>query len=103
MKSVYTLQTPVVDWTGGQGYIGLSSGQTNAVTLGANNKFSPVGKSKLSLTLTPASGQFKGTVPVGGAASAGITVNGVLLQGTNGGFGLFLTATNSGSVFLGSE
>jgi hypothetical protein len=102
LESVYAQRTPALDWTG-QGYIGLSSGQTNALTLGANNQFSPVVQSKLSLTLTPASGQFKGTVPAGGASSASISVNGVLLQGTNAGYGLFLTPTNSGSVFVGQE
>jgi hypothetical protein len=102
----YASGAPVLDWPQGEGVIeldgGLSSGQTNAVTLSANNKLSGVGTNKLSLTLTTASGLFQGTVPVPGTKT-GISVSGVLLQGGNAGYGLFLGATNSGSVYLGRE
>ncbi|MGO9203727.1 MAG: InlB B-repeat-containing protein [Limisphaerales bacterium] len=94
----YTNGAPLLNWTDGQGLIGLSSGLTNAVTLGANNKLT--GTNKLSLTLTTASGLFQGAVPEPGSKS-GISVSGVLLQGGNAGYGLFLGTSNSGSVYLG--
>ena len=108
----YTNGTPVLNWSQGAGVIeldgGLSSGLTNAVTLGANNKLS--GANKLSLTLTTASGLFQGTVPVNGSKT-GIAVSGVLLRGSNAGYGLFLGSaqggilgpTQSGSVYLGPD
>ncbi len=63
----YTNGKPVLSWS--QGVLelaggNLSSGLTNPVTLGANNKLS--GTNKLSLTLTTATGLFQGTVPVPG-------------------------------------
>jgi hypothetical protein len=97
----YTSSARVLDWTNGVIELAggnLSAGLTNGVTLGANNKFS--GTNKLSLTLTTASGLFQGTVPVTGSKT-GISVSGVLLQGDNAGYGLFLGASQSGSVFLG--
>ena len=108
----YTNGTPVLNWPPGAGVIeldgGLFSGLTNGVTLGANNKLS--GTNKLSLTLTTASGLFQGTVPVNGSRS-GVSVSGVLLRGSNAGYGLFLGSTQggilgpsqSGSVYLGPE
>jgi hypothetical protein len=105
----YTTSARVLNWTngvielaGGNFYQPdtLSPGLTNGVTLEANNKL--VGTNKLSLTLTTASGLFQGTVPVPGTKTA-ISVSGVLLQGGNAGYGLFLGATNSGSVYLGPE
>ena len=105
----YTRGARVLNWTngvielaGGNFYQPdtLSPGLTNGVTLEANNKL--VGTNKLSLTLTTASGLFQGTVPVPGTKT-GISVSGALLQGNNAGFGLFLGATNSGSVYLGPE
>jgi hypothetical protein len=77
----------------------LSSNLTYGVSL-ANNKLA--GTNKLSLTLTTASGLFQGTVPGPGANST-ISVSGVLLQGTNAGYGVFLGRTNSGSVYLGPQ
>jgi hypothetical protein len=95
----YTSGTRALNWTNGVIELdgGLSSGLTNAVTLGANNKLS--GTNKLSLTLTTASGLFQGTVPNG--SQSGISVSGVLLRGSNAGYGLFLSPTHSGSVYLG--
>ena len=105
----YTSGARVLNWTngvielaGGNFYQPgtLSPGLTNGVTLEAGNKL--VGSNKLSLTLTTASGLFQGTVPVPGTKTS-ISVSGVLLQGINAGYGLFLGATNSGSVYLGPE
>jgi streptogramin lyase len=99
----YTTGAPVLDWTSGVIELAggnLSPGLTNGVTLGANNKFSST--NKLSLTLTTASGLFQGTVPAPGSKT-GISVSGVLLQGNNAGYGLFLGPTQSGSVLLGPE
>jgi hypothetical protein len=99
----YTSGLPVLDWS--QGVIELDGGNlasplTNAVTLGANNKFTAA--NKLALTLTTSSGLFQGTVPVPGSKS-GISVSGVILQGRNAGYGLFLGPSQSGSVWLHSE
>jgi hypothetical protein len=103
----YTNGARVLDWTngvielvGGNFYQPdtLSPGLTNGVTLEANNKLSAT--NKLSLTLTTASGLFQGTVPVPGTKTT-IPVSGVLLQGGNAGYGLFLGSTNTGSVYLG--
>ncbi|MGO8679082.1 MAG: InlB B-repeat-containing protein [Limisphaerales bacterium] len=96
----YTSGARVLNWTNGVLELAggnLSQALTSGVTLGANNKFS--GTNKLSLTLTTASGLFQGTVPVTGSKT-GISVSGVLLQGGNAGYGLFLGSTNSGSVVL---
>ncbi|MGA2661747.1 MAG: hypothetical protein ABSH34_30050, partial [Verrucomicrobiota bacterium] len=98
----YTSGRRVLNWTNGLlelDWGNSSPGLTNAVMLGANNKLS--GTNKLSLTLTTASGLFQGTVPAGGKNN--ISVSGVLLQGNNAGYGLFLSPTNSGSVYLGPE
>ena len=92
----------VIELAGGNFYQPdtLSPGLTNGVTLGANDKLS--GTNKLSLTLTTASGLFQGAVPVPGTKTA-ISVSGVLLQGANAGYGLFLGTSNAGSVYLGQE
>jgi hypothetical protein len=102
-RYAYTNGAPVLNWTKGLIELdggNLSSNLTYAVTL-ANNKLSGT-TTKLSLTLTTASGLFQGTVPAPGGNSS-ISVSGVLLQGTNAGYGLFLSPTNSGSVFLGPQ
>jgi hypothetical protein len=96
----YTSSARVLNWTNGVLELAggnLSQALTNGVTLGANNKFS--GANKLNLTLTTASGLFQGAVPVTGSKT-GISVSGVLLQGGNAGYGLFLGSTNCGSVIL---
>jgi hypothetical protein len=98
----YTGGARLLDWT--NGVIGLAGGNlpaglTNGLTLGLNNKVSGT-TNKLSLTLTTTSGLFQGAVPVAGSKT-GISVSGVLLQDYNVGYGLFLGANESGSVFLG--
>jgi len=99
----YASGAPVLNWTKGLIELdggNLSSNLTCAVTL-ANKKLSGT-TNKLSLTLTTASGLFQGTVPAPGGKSS-ISVSGVLLQGTNAGYGLFLGPTNTGSVYLRAE
>jgi hypothetical protein len=99
----YASSARVLNWTNGVIELAggnLSSNLTYGVTLGANNKLS--GTNKLSLTLTTTSGLFQGTVP-GLGTNAAIPVSGVLFQGTNAGYGLFLGSTNAGSVYLGRE
>jgi hypothetical protein len=95
----YTSGAHLLDWTNGVIELAggdLSPGLTNGVTL-ANNKLG--GTNKLSLRVTTASGLFQGTVPVANSKS-GISVSGVLLQGRNAGYGLFLGQNESGSVLL---
>ena len=99
----YTGGARVLDWTNGVIEVAggnLVSNLTYGVTLEANNKL--VGTNKLSLTLTTATGLFQGTVPQPGGKTS-ISVNGVLLQGNNAGYGLFLGPAQSGSAYLGPE
>ena len=100
----FTNGVRVLDWTNGAGIIELEGGNlpdsiTNGLILGSNNKVSATNKlSKLTLTLTTASGLFQGSVPTAGGKS--IPVSGVLLQNANAGYGLFLGTNQSGGVSL---
>jgi len=100
----YTSGARVLNWTNGLIELaggGLSQDMIYEVTLGAKNTLSGT-TNKLNLTLTTASGLFQGTVPEPGSKT-GYSVSGVLLQGNNAGYGLFLGPTNTGSVYLGPE
>jgi len=77
---------------------GLTAPLTNAVTWGSNNKMLSDKNSGLQkLSLTPASGLFKGTVtdPASGHA---VSFQGVLFEKNNVGLGFFLGPNQSGSV-----
>lgn len=77
---------------------GLAQSFTNNFTLGSDNKVtSPNG---LSMTITTASGLFKGTArnPNDGTS---IPINGVLLQKQDAAYGTFLGTDQSGAVYLG--
>jgi sugar lactone lactonase YvrE len=73
-------------------------GFTNHFTLGADNKV--VSADGLSVTITTASGLFKGNARNPGDGSL-VPINGVLLQKQNSGFGFFLGTSQSGSVYFG--
>jgi hypothetical protein len=75
---------------------GLSETISNQFVLGANNEVT--GSEKLILTFTTATGLFQGsaTNPPGKA----ISFSGAVLQKQNAGFGQFLGASQSGSVYL---
>ena len=78
---------------------GLMQGLTNRFTLAANNRVTPVSGPKLSLTFTPSTGGFAGSV-VNPATSRPISFGGVWLQGRAFGSGFFLGAGGSGEVRL---
>jgi len=72
---------------------------TNTFTLGSDNKItSPDG---LNVTITTASGLFKGTATSLGTG-ASVPINGILLQKQNAAYGNFLNNGQSGAVTLES-
>ena len=72
---------------------------TNNFTLGADNKV--VSANGLTVTISLASGSFKGTA-LNPANNVKVPITGVLLQKQNAAYGLFLgTNGESGSVYLG--
>lgn len=76
---------------------GLANPITNSVTWGPNNKIVNNSPNKLSLTLTPASGLFKGTV-VDPASGKSVPFQGVLFEEGNVGLGFFPGGNQSGAV-----
>jgi hypothetical protein len=72
---------------------------TNQITIGANNRVNGPMGSKLSLTFTPASGLFKGTL-LTSPGSKPVPFNGVVLQTTSIARGYFLGTSQSGKVLL---
>jgi hypothetical protein len=78
---------------------GLIQGITNRITLAANSRVTPVSGPKLSLTFTPSTGGFRGSV-MNLAASKPVSFGGVLLQGRGFGSGFFLGTSESGEVRL---
>ena len=78
----------------------LPASFTNQVALGLDNKVINLSSNKLTLTLTTASGLFKGTATAPGTAAA-IPIFGVVLQKQNAGFGYFLGTNRSDEVFFG--
>jgi hypothetical protein len=78
---------------------GLAQGITNRIALAANSHVTPVSGPKLSLTFTPSTGGFRGSV-VNPAASKPVSFGGVLLQGRGFGSGFFLGTSGSGEVRL---
>ncbi len=77
---------------------GLAQGITDRISIAANSHVTPVGGPKLSLTFTPSTGGFAGSVVP--AASRPISFSGVWLQGRGFGSGFFLGASGSGEVLL---
>jgi len=70
---------------------------TNQVRIGANNKVTNDSPNKLTLTLVPSSGLFRGTVTMPGTNKT-FTFTGVLLQKQTNGSGFFLGTNQSGRV-----
>jgi hypothetical protein len=78
----------------------LSVPLTNEVMLTVGNKVIDLSlTNKLSLTLTPSTGAFSGSVTEPGATRAD-SINGVLLQDESGGYGYFLETNRSGRVLF---
>ena len=99
--SVYTFSNgvPLLNWTNGVLELeggNLSQNLTNEAVL-ATNKLT--GPNSLKLTITNASGLFQGSL-VNPATGKAISLNGVVLQKLNEGYGNFLGTNQSGSLFL---
>src|SRR6185369_2433634 len=78
---------------------GLSGSVTNGVTLGLNNK--ATGAGGVSLSITPATGLFKGSAIDVGTGKP-LSFQGVLFKKGNIGVGYFLGTDQSGEVYLGA-
>ena len=78
---------------------GLASAITNSVMWGLNNKLINQGPAKMSLSLTTATGLFKGTV-VDPASGKSVPFQGVLYEKDNVGLGYFPAGDQSGTVSL---
>jgi hypothetical protein len=79
---------------------GLARALTNQIALAANDTVKPLSNPKLSVSFTPATGAFTGSVP-NPPASKAISFKGVVFQGQGVGAGYFLGASGSGEVRLG--
>jgi hypothetical protein len=80
-------------------FTGASVTLTNSISLDSRNHVSNLAGSKLTLGITPSSGLFHGTVQ-NSATGKNLVLQGVVLQGTTNGFGLFLNSGQSGSITL---
>ena len=76
---------------------GLSGSITNSVTWALDNKVLNTGTNKLSLSIAPASGLFKGTI-VDPATRKNVQFQGVLFEQGNVGLGFFPGDNQSGAV-----
>jgi len=95
----------VLDWSGGVGQLsisggGLSQSWTNDIRLELNNRVTNLSGPKLTLTITPSSGLFRGTF-VDPDSHKSEPFQGVLLQDINIGVGYFLGPDQSGEIRLG--
>ncbi len=78
---------------------GLVQGITNRIALAGNSRVTTLSGPKLSLTFTPSTGAFYGSM-VNPATSKPVSFGGVLLQGQGFGSGFFLGTSVSGEVRL---
>jgi len=97
--------TRVLDWSNGLGEFsisggGLSQSWTNEIRLELNNRVTNLSDAKLTLSITPSSGLFRGTF-VDPDSHKSEPFQGVLLQDINIGVGYFLGPDQSGEIRLG--
>ena len=78
----------------------LAGGVTNQISLSTANKVSNQSSNALTVTITTASGLFKGTV-VDPVTRKSIAINGVVLQKQGYGAGVFLGTNQTGQVYFG--
>jgi len=102
--SAYSLAkgAPVLNLTNGYVLLddgGLTQSISNQFTLEANNVVK--GSNKLSLTITTTTGLFKGTTT--NSAGATISFTGAVLQKQTNGFGQFLNADQTGTVYVAPQ
>jgi len=101
----FTNGTPVLPLNEGKGELVLENGKltesfTNLFVLGSDNKVTST--NKMTLSITTASGLFKGTAvdPVTGKT---LSFNGAVLQKQNRGAGFFLQSDQTGRVLLNPQ
>jgi hypothetical protein len=102
-KYSFTNGVPLVNWTDGQTVLdhgNLLDSITNNLSIDSNSKIA--GTNKLVLSFTTATGAFHGSV-INPDTGKPITLNGVLLQKQNAGYGYFLGTNQTGGVVLESQ
>jgi len=100
----FTSGVPVLNLPAGQIWLAngnLASSFTNGIAIDSASKVTST-NSLVKVTITTATGLFKGTVP-NPAGGKPISVNGVVLQNQNFGGGFFTGTTQTGRVFIGPE
>jgi len=75
---------------------------TNYITIAPNNRVSNLSDNKLTMTFSPASGLFRGSV-VDPDGSRRMPFGGVVLQNQNMGSGFFMMGSKSGRVDLNGQ
>jgi hypothetical protein len=78
---------------------GLHSNITNSLSLGLNNRVTVPAGTRMTLTITPSSGLFKGTT-LNPDTGKTVPFQGVLFKKANIGVGYFLGTVQSGEVYL---
>lgn len=96
----FTNGVPLLNFATGQ--ISLAGGNlgaplTNSLTLQPDNVYGNPGVKGLSVSITPTSGFFRGSVP-NPSTGKNIAISGAILQKKNRGFGLFLGTNEVGGV-----
>jgi len=95
-KRVLDISSGAVVFSGG----GLGQSFTNAIALGFNNTVTASSAHKLSLSLVPSLGLFRGSV-LNPDTGRPLSFQGALFEKANLGVGFFLGAEQSGRVYLG--
>ena len=99
---LFTNGVPVLNFSTGEFWLAngnLADSFTNQIMLDSANHLTST-NTALKLTLTPATGLFKGSV-ISPDTGKAIAVNGVVLQKQNFGGGFFVGTNQTGRVFLG--
>ena len=99
----FTSGVPVLNFSNGRVWLengNLTAGFTNQITLNSANQVSNLSTNALKLTITTASGLFKGSI-VNPATGKALALNGVILQKQNSGGGFFLGTNQAGRVYCG--
>lgn len=95
---------PLFDFSAGEVSLirgNLSAPVFNDVMVGSDNKVTDLGINKLAMSITSASGLFKGALN-NPASGKRLNFSGVILQKQNAGYGYFLGSTESGDVTFNS-
>ena len=103
--SYWTNRTPLLNWSNGVVFLSNAipaESISNPVTLSPDGKVADQAlTNELTLTITTASGLFKGSVTETNGAKQTIKFGGAIHQKSNAGYGLFIGTNQTGGVFLG--